>query len=109
MASSGTQSRVSRQPRSSSGSARCHTAGRVPTSPGASAAAAWQHAFGDVIPTAALAFRSGGVFTVAGVPIAVDSALVDAGIDWPITAQIKLDVGCEGELAHHTQVHTAKG
>ncbi|SHN76759.1 autotransporter outer membrane beta-barrel domain-containing protein [Bradyrhizobium erythrophlei] len=74
------------------------------------AALTWQHAFGDVTPTAALAFQNGGgVFSVAGVPIAIDSALVEGGVDWRITAQVKLGVEYQGELAQHAQVHTAKG
>ena len=72
--------------------------------------AAWQHAFGDVTPTAALAFAStNAAFTVSGVPIAIDSALVEGGIDWRITSQIKLGVGYQGELAKHAQTNTAKG
>jgi outer membrane autotransporter protein len=73
-------------------------------------AVSWQHAFGDVTPTAALAFAStGAAFSVAGVPIAVDSALVDAGLDWRFTAQIKLGIGYQGELASHAQTQMAKG
>ena len=61
-------------------------------------------------PTAALAFQSSGsAFSVGGVPIATDSALVEGGVDWRITAQIKFGVEYQGELAQHAQVHTAKG
>jgi outer membrane autotransporter protein len=74
------------------------------------ASAAWQHAFGDVVPTAALAFAStGAAFTVSGVPIAKNSALIEGGIDWRITAQIKLGVAYQGELAKSAQTNTAKG
>jgi outer membrane autotransporter protein len=74
------------------------------------ASAAYQYAFGDVTPTAALAFAStGAAFTVAGVPIAKNSALIEGGIDWRITAQIKLGVGYQGELAKSAQTNTAKG
>lgn len=74
------------------------------------AAVTWQHAFGDVAPTAALAFQSSGAaFSVGSVPIAADSALVEGGVDWRITAQVKLAVEYQGELAQHAQVHTAKG
>jgi outer membrane autotransporter protein len=74
------------------------------------AAGTWRHAFGDVTPTAALAFASSNAaFTVSGVPIAIDSALVEGGIDWRITSQIKLGVGYQGELAKHAQTNTAKG
>jgi outer membrane autotransporter protein len=74
------------------------------------ASAAWQYAFGDVVPTAALAFAStGAAFTVSGVPIAKNSALIEGGIDWRITAQIKLGVAYQGELAKSAQTNTAKG
>ena len=44
--------------------------------------AAWQHAFDDVTPDAALAFASTGIgFTVTGVPLAEDTALIEAGLD----------------------------
>jgi len=43
------------------------------------ASVAWQHAFGDVTPTAALSFQSTGAgFNILGVPIARDAALVEA-------------------------------
>ena len=48
-------------------------------------AAAWQHAFDDVTPVAGLAFASTGIrFTIDGVPIAEDSALIDAGLDFAL-------------------------
>ena len=43
----------------------------------------WQHAFGDVTPVTALAFQgTGAAFSVAGIPIARDTALVEGGFDW---------------------------
>ena len=66
--------------------------------------------FGDVTPAAALAFAStGGAFSVAGAPIAVNSALVEGGIDWRLTSQIKLGIGYQGELARHAQTQMANG
>ena len=45
------------------------------------ASAAWQHAFGSVTPTEALAFQSTGApFTIAGLPLARDTALVESGL-----------------------------
>jgi fibronectin-binding autotransporter adhesin len=71
--------------------------------------AAWQYAFGDVTPTAALAFASSGAaFSVSGVPIAKNAALLEGGIDWRLAAQIKLGVSYQGELAQHAQTNTAK-
>jgi uncharacterized protein with beta-barrel porin domain len=62
-----------------------------------------------VTPTAALAFQStGAAFSVAGLPIAQNSAVVEGGIDWRITAQIKVGVRYQGELAQHAQTQMAK-
>ena len=42
---------------------------------------AWQHAFGDVTPGAALAFNINGIgFGIYGVPVAQDTALIEAGL-----------------------------
>jgi outer membrane autotransporter protein len=74
------------------------------------AAATWQHAFGDVTPTAALAFQSTGAsFSVSGVPIAADTAVIEAGLDWRITAQMKFGIGYLGEIAKTANTNMAKG
>ncbi len=70
----------------------------------------WQHAFGDVDPTALLAFRSGSsYFSVAGVPIARNSALVEAGVDVAVTETVKLGVSYVGALASSAQDNAVKG
>jgi outer membrane autotransporter protein len=70
----------------------------------------WQHAFGDVTPATALAFQStGAAFSIAGVPIARDAALVEAGLDWRFSAWAKLGAFYQGELAAHAQTHAFKG
>jgi outer membrane autotransporter protein len=70
----------------------------------------WQHAFGDVVPTSALAFQgTGAAFSVAGIPIARDTALVEAGFDWRFAPQAKLGAFYQGELAAHAQTHAVKG
>jgi hypothetical protein len=64
------------------------------------ASAAWQHAFGEVVPQAALAFQSiGTAFTIAGVPIARDAALVAAGADLRISPRATLGLSYSGLLA----------
>jgi outer membrane autotransporter protein len=71
---------------------------------------AWQHAIGEVTPSAALAFRDTGVaFAVAGVPLARDSALVEAGLDLRVTPSARLGLSYAGELAGHAQDHAVKG
>jgi outer membrane autotransporter protein len=70
----------------------------------------WQHAFGDVTPVSALAFQGTGAgFSVAGIPIARDTALVEAGFDWRFATQAKLGAFYQGELAAHAQTHAVKG
>jgi outer membrane autotransporter protein len=70
----------------------------------------WQHAFGDVTPSAAFAFQgTGTAFSIAGVPIARDTALVEGGFDWRFTPQMKLGAFYQGELAAHAQTHALKG
>jgi uncharacterized protein with beta-barrel porin domain len=70
----------------------------------------WQYAFGDVTPVTALAFQSTGTsFTVAGIPIARNSALIEGGFDWRFSPQAKLGVFYQGELAAHAESHAFKG
>ena len=72
--------------------------------------AQWQYAFGNVTPQAALAFQStGAAFSVTGVPIARNAALVDTGLDWRINPKMKISLSYQGELADHAQTHTVKG
>jgi fibronectin-binding autotransporter adhesin len=70
----------------------------------------WQYAFGDVTPVTALAFQSTGTsFTVAGIPIARNSALIEGGFDWRFSPQAKLGAYYQGELAAHAESHALKG
>ena len=72
--------------------------------------AAWQHAFDEVTPAAALAFASGGAsFTIAGVPLAQDSALLEAGFDLRLTAKATLGVSYLGQFASAVDDHAVKG
>jgi len=70
----------------------------------------WQYAFGDVTPVTALAFQSTGTsFTVAGIPIARNTALIEGGFDWRFSPQAKLGAYYQGELATHAESHALKG
>jgi outer membrane autotransporter protein len=61
--------------------------------------AAWQHAFDDVTPDAALAFSSTGIgFTANGVPLAEDSALIDAGLDFALGPNTTAGVSYSGQF-----------
>ncbi len=74
------------------------------------ASAAWQHAFGPITPTAALAFEANGApFTVSGVPLATDAALVQAGFDLHFNTRMTLGLYYFGELAGHVQDNSVQG
>jgi outer membrane autotransporter protein len=74
------------------------------------ASAAWQHAFDDVTPEAALAFASTGIgFTVTGVPLAEDSALIDAGLDFALGPGMTLGASYSGQIASDLTDNAVKG
>jgi uncharacterized protein with beta-barrel porin domain len=76
--------------------------------PGVSAA--WQHAFGTTNHAAALAFESNGApFVTAGVPLARDAALLEAGFDLNLTRQLALQVVYFGQLASRIQDNSVMG
>jgi outer membrane autotransporter protein len=74
------------------------------------ASIAWQHAFGDVTPAAALAFQStGAAFGITGVPLARDAALVETGVDFKVTPLMTVAIAYSGQLASDVQDHAVKG
>jgi outer membrane autotransporter protein len=74
------------------------------------AALAWQHLFGPVTPVASLAFQTTGIpFTVAGLPLARDEALVEAGFDVRVHPQATVGLFYVGRLASSAQDHSVKG
>jgi uncharacterized protein with beta-barrel porin domain len=69
----------------------------------------WRYAFGTVTPTTGLSFASGGSpFIVAGVPIAKNAAVVEAGLDGHISDAETLGVTYSGELSSGAQDHAIK-
>ncbi|MEZ5875560.1 MAG: autotransporter domain-containing protein, partial [Hyphomicrobiales bacterium] len=71
---------------------------------------AWQHAFSDVTPDAALAFVSTGTgFTVYGVPVAEDSALIDAGVDFALGPNTTAGVSYSGQFGDGVSDNGVKG
>ena len=72
--------------------------------------AGWQHAFDDVTPSAALAFASTGIgFAVTGVPLAEDSALIDAGLDIALGAKATAGVSYSGQFGESVTDNAVKG
>ncbi|GLR87342.1 autotransporter outer membrane beta-barrel domain-containing protein [Bradyrhizobium iriomotense] len=69
----------------------------------------WRHAYGDTVPLSTLAFSGGSAFTVAGVPIARDAALVEAGLDLAITPTATFGVAYGGQFARSATDQSVKG
>ncbi|WP_258584586.1 autotransporter outer membrane beta-barrel domain-containing protein [Mesorhizobium sp. AR02] len=68
----------------------------------------WRHAFGDVTPTSTFAFAGGDAFTIAGVPIARDAAVVEAGLDLKMSANATLGLSYSGQFGGGTTDNGAK-
>ncbi len=75
----------------------------------ASGTLGWRHAYGAVTPTSALRFAGSDAFTVAGVPIARDAAVVEAGLSTPITRSVSLGVSYTGQFGRRTQDQGVRG
>jgi len=58
----------------------------------------WQHAFGDVTPEAQLAFEGGDAFGIRGVPMARDTALIEAGLALKLTDSVSLGASYQGQF-----------
>ncbi len=72
--------------------------------------AAWQHAFDDVTPGAALAFASTGIgFDVTGVPLAEDTALIEAGLDLSLGPNATAGLSYSGQFGDGVADNAVKG
>ncbi|WP_158498674.1 autotransporter domain-containing protein [Martelella endophytica] len=58
----------------------------------------WRHAYGDTTPDAIASFVGSSPFLVAGVPIAEDTAVIGAGIDFGITEMASIGVSYSGQF-----------
>ena len=68
----------------------------------------WRHAFGDVTPLLTVALAGGDAFTIAGVPIARDAAVVEAGLDLPISVNATLGLSYSGQFGGGAVDNSAK-
>lgn len=69
----------------------------------------WRHAFGDVTPVSMMAFAGGSPFTVAGVPIARNGAVVDLGFDVNVTPNATLGLTYGGQFGSGVTDQTLRG
>ena len=73
-------------------------------------AAAWQHAFDDVTPGAALAFASTGIgFDITGVPLAENSLLGRSRTRFNLSPTATLGVSYSGQFASDLTDNAVKG
>lgn len=61
----------------------------------------WRHASGYLDPTSVQAFAGGTDFTVAGVPIAKDAAVLDVGMQVQVRKDVTLNLSYNGQIARH--------
>ncbi|WP_343313862.1 autotransporter domain-containing protein [Brucella sp. BE17] len=62
----------------------------------------WRHAYGDITPESTQFFAGSNAFTVEGVAIAKDAALVEAGFDLAITESATFGVSYVGQFGDGT-------
>ncbi|MDP9900241.1 autotransporter outer membrane beta-barrel domain-containing protein [Variovorax ginsengisoli] len=63
----------------------------------------WQHAWGSVTPVSSLNFAGGSSFSVSGLPIARDEALVHVGLSAALSKNAVATLAYAGQFAHHTR------
>lgn len=62
----------------------------------------WRHAYGDITPESTQYFAGSNAFTVEGIAIAKDAALIEAGFDVAITEASTLGLSYVGQLGNDT-------
>ncbi|QKV18447.1 autotransporter outer membrane beta-barrel domain-containing protein [Oricola thermophila] len=69
---------------------------------------AWRHALGDATPVTAMRFDGGTSFAIAGVPVSRDMAIIDAGIDIPVSGTAQMTLDYHGEIGAAARGHTVE-
>jgi outer membrane autotransporter protein len=69
---------------------------------------AWQHRWGDMTPTAEVAFSGGTPFKVSGTPRQRDSVRIEAGLDWDIGRRSNFSLAYTGQIAAGGSDHGVK-
>ncbi len=65
----------------------------------------WRHGFGDITPQSTHAFSAGNAFTIAGIPIARNTAVIEAGLDLDFTPDATFGISYRGEIGARHRDH----
>ncbi|MDH7794226.1 MULTISPECIES: autotransporter domain-containing protein [unclassified Beijerinckia] len=69
----------------------------------------WRHAFGGTVPLTTMALAgSGSAFTIGGVPITRDAAVMEAGLDFALSPNAILGVSYGGQFGSGLSVQSVK-
>ncbi|MDQ0589228.1 autotransporter-associated beta strand repeat-containing protein [Variovorax paradoxus] len=68
----------------------------------------WRHAFGDTTPTSTHAFAGSIPFTLAGVPLVKNVAVVEAGVDMQLRPNLTLGASYSGQFGNGLKDHGFK-
>ncbi|MEJ0013075.1 MAG: autotransporter domain-containing protein [Bauldia sp.] len=66
--------------------------------------AGWRHTFGDITPLSSMTIQ-GQSYTVAGVPVAVDAFVAEAGVELPVGTNFTLSTTYAGQIGANSQDH----
>jgi autotransporter-associated beta strand protein len=68
----------------------------------------WRHAEGDLTPLIDVSFGDAPGFSIAGAPVAKDTAVFEAGFDLTLGASTKLGVAYMGEIGRDAEQHSGQ-
>ena len=69
----------------------------------------WRHAFGDIAPVSVVSLAGGNAFSIAGVPITMDAAMVEAGLDLRVTSQTSIGLSYGGQFGRGATDQSVRG
>ena len=76
----------------------------------AHAFAGWRRAYGDINPTALLAFATGSpTFVVAGAPIDRNALAAQAGLNWRASTAVTVGLAYSGQIGTRAQDEAVRG
>ncbi|KXU83760.1 hypothetical protein CI15_24755 [Paraburkholderia monticola] len=68
----------------------------------------WRHAYGTLVPAQTMVFAGSAPYSVTGVPIARNAAVVEANIDAIVGKNARVGVGYSGQIGGGNQSHGVK-